>query len=382
MSIAKRFFFLVLAFSFFNTQAQYLLDQGEDIDHDNYDLINYSFGSKTIDDLKDIKDPQAKKGLPIKTDVLSMIKLHTIPKSQGRRGTCTMFSSVGILEHLLIKNEFYNSEEIDLSEEYMEYIIMKDKITEGSSTSKNMKAILEYGFVHEDTWPYVGFKWLSLDDFPIARATCGHLEGFDDLLASCLWGHRDPRLFNMTISELRNFDPEFIPIRHEGYSHAKKYAKSLYRHRNSYKLKYTSSVKKLLAKGQSVIMGTKLYYASWNSSKTATLEIQERDKEKFYQGIVTYPEPGSRDRLISGEKGGGHSIIIVGYDDEKIVHSRMMMEDGTWKEFSYKGVYYFKNSWGTKGFGKNNDIEGHNYPGYGMITQKYAHEFGRFFQVN
>ncbi len=363
-------FILTLNFSYASAEVEY----------DNFDLKTYDFGAPTIDDLSGVN----KNNLPSKTDILAMIDLQTIPKSQGKRGTCTMFSSIGILEHLMIKKGYFGKDEIDLSEEYMEYIIMKDKTTEGSSTSKNMKAILESGFVFEETWPYIGLKWLTLDDHPLARPRCGHfdLPGLEDFLASCLWGHRDPTLYDMSVADLLVKDKDFFVIRNEANKNRDKYQGRLFKYRNSYKLKYTSSVKKLLSKGQSVIMGLKLYYGSWNSSKTTTLEIQERDKEKFFQGIVTYPEVGTRDRRISGEKGGGHSVVLVGYDDDKVVTSRMQMEDGSWKEFTYKGVYYFKNSWGVKGFGKNNDIEGKNLPGYGMITQKYAHEFGRFFQVN
>ena len=55
------------------------------------------------------------------------------------------------------------------------------------------------------------------------------------------------------------------------------------------------------------------------------------------------------------------------------------MEDGTWKEFSYRGVYYFKNSWGLRVSGRDFKLQGKNFPGYGMITQKYAHELGTFY---
>lgn len=322
------------------------------------------------------------KSYPIRSDIEELISLQTPVKSQGRRGTCTMFTTIGVLEHVLIRKGYYSVSEIDLSEEYMEYIIMKDKQSEGSSTSRNFKAVYKYGFVTEKTWPYVGQKWLDVDDFTISRQTCGHLVSKPVLLKSCLLGHRDPRLLAMNKRELRNFDPEFISIKTEAYDLRDRYLPELFKKRKSHKLKYVSSVKKLLLDGQAVIMGTKLYYGSWNSSKTTKLDIQERDKEKFYQGIVTYPEKGSRDRRISGEKGGGHSIIIVGYDDSKVVHSRMQMEDGSWKNFTYKGVYYFKNSWGTRGFGKKFELNGKSYKGYGMITQKYAHEFGSFFQVN
>jgi hypothetical protein len=302
-------------------------------------------------------------------------------RSQKSRGTCTMFTTIGMVEHLLVKKGTFTVDEIDLSEEWMEYIMMKDRQKEGSSTSKNLRAVLKYGVVHEGTWPYLGKKWEELSDDPLAEIRCGHLTKQAQLLQSCLLGHRDPRLLQMSQFDLEQFDPAFISIKAEAQQLKSELIDGLYQKRKSYILKRTSQIKSLLAKGVPLIMGTKLYYGSWNSKKTEILDIQKRDKSKWYAGIVSYPEPGSRDRRISGEKGGGHSVIIVGYDDDKEVTSRMLMEDGTWKEFTYRGVYYFRNSWGVRGQGKRFEIDGKPYPGYGMITQKYAHEFGTFYHV-
>ncbi len=324
--------------------------------------------------------------LPSKSDIHGLIGLQTAVKSQGSRGTCTMFTAIGMVEHLLIRKQGFLPVELDLSEQWMEYIIMKDKLTEGSSTSKNMRAILDMGVVYEKTWPYSRKKWPSLDeDFPqinIAKKTCGHLVVLPKYLKSCLLGQRDPRLFTMSDYDIAQIDPDFIPIRKESIYLRDTLVSNLFKRKKSYKSRDLNKIKQWLNDGKSVIMGTKLYYGSWNSKKTITHEIQERDKSKWYAGIVGYPEIGTRDRRISSVKGGGHSMILVGYDDDVIVETKMQMEDGSWKEFEYKGVYYFKNSWGVKGFGKKFKLDGVSYPGYGMITQKYAHEFGRFFYID
>lgn len=324
-----------------------------------------------------IDDLHEKTDLPTKSDTHSLIALQTSVKSQKSRGTCTMFTSIGMLEHLWIKERGAAST-IDLSEEWMEYIIMSSKQTEGSSISKNIKAMLKNGYVLESTWPYLGKRWRELSDSPLAMERCSHLEAMK--LQSCLLGHRDPDFLTMDSVLLEQRDFEFYKIKSEGLGNISK-VNSLIKKKKSYRLKKLSQVKTLLADGVALIMGTKLYYGSWNHSKTDKLEIQKREKSKWYEGIVTYPEVGSKDRRISFEQGGGHSLIIVGYDDEKIVQSRMQMEDGTWKEFTYKGVYYFKNSWGVRGSGKRFVLDGIKYPGYGMITQKYAHEMGTFFHI-
>jgi len=314
------------------------------------------------------------------SNIENVIGKQTGVKSQGKRGTCTMFTAIGLIESYLISNGLFPSS-LDLSEEWMEYIIMKDKESEGSSTSSNLKEILYSGVVHEITWPYVGQKWLALDDFEISALTCSHLEKNASLLKKCLLGHRDPTLYDMPVSKLRTLDPEFEVIRDEAFLLRDNYIKDLYPRKKSYRVKSTSDIRNILVNNHAVVMGTKLYYGAWNSSKVDTFDIQPRDKSSWYSGIVGYPEPGSRDRDISAVNGGGHSILIVGYDDNVIVKTKALMTDGTTKEFTYKGVYYFKNSWGVKGFGKKFSLNNRSYPGYGMITQKYAHEFGTFYSI-
>jgi hypothetical protein len=52
------------------------------------------------------------------------------------------------------------------------------------------------------------------------------------------------------------------------------------------------------------------------------------------------------------------------------------------KKFKRKGVYYFKNSWGASTWGKEFEIDGKNYPGYGMILQVHAHSHGQFYRLS
>jgi C1A family cysteine protease len=103
--------------------------------------------------------------------------------------------------------------------------------------------------------------------------------------------------------------------------------------------------------------------------------------DHWAQGIIGHPEPGSLDREKSSEKPAGHSVLVVGFDDNKIVKKKIQMADGTSKMFTYKGVYYIKNSWGTESFGSEFEVDGVNYPGYGMIVQKHANQDGSFFAL-
>lgn len=315
------------------------------------------------------------KGLPLKNDVEQIVSLMTSVKSQKSRGTCTIFSTTGLLEAMMIKNGLAGKD-IDLSEEWLEYIIMTQKTDEGSSVSKNIKKLRFFGHVNETTWPYLGVKWQSLDDHPLARTRCGHLSG--DPLLSCFWGHRDPSLLRSSDAVVLSKDSEFYDIREEARTFIKNYdLRKRIPKQSNYRIP-KEEVKKKLALGTPVIAGIKLYYGSWNHSKTDKFDIQPRQKKIWYKGIVGFPEPGSKDRRICNERGGGHSIVLVGYDDTVEVKGRLLMDDGNWKETTYKGVYYFKNSWGVRGFGRDFELNGRKLPGYGMITQKYIHELGTF----
>jgi len=320
--------------------------------------------------------------LPPRNDVMSSIAKQSPVKRQRSRGTCTIFTTTNYLEYIFFTKEGHHP---DFSEEWLEYLIMRNKQTEGSSITPNMKAIFNHGIVKESDWPYIGQNWLKPENQHLGKEKCSHLEDQITLWTSCLLGHRDPRLLEATEDELTNqsndlYDPEFLTIRRRA-TESSQNIRSYVRRIKSYKLKRVSEVKNYLSQGIPLIMGIKLYYGSWNHAKTDRFEIQPRDKSKWYAGIVGYPEPGSKDRKICDVRGGGHSLIIVGYDDEKMIKTRMLMENGEWKEFSYKGVYYFKNSWGTRGSGRDFELNGSGLPGYGMITQKYAHELGRWYLI-
>jgi hypothetical protein len=89
------------------------------------------------------------------------------------------------------------------------------------------------------------------------------------------------------------------------------------------------------------------------------------------------------DRAHSGDQPAGHSVLIVGYDDNYTITTQQLMEDGTTKTFTYKGAYFFKNSWGTTNFGVTfqTSAQAPIHGGYGAMTEKYAEEFGQFFQL-
>ena len=76
-----------------------------------------------------------------------------------------------------------------------------------------------------------------------------------------------------------------------------------------------------------------------------------------------------------------HSVLLIGYDDTVSVTYKRLMKDGTTKEVTRTGVFYFKNSWNKQKFGKTFKLGKKKIPGFGMIVQDYA-AMGQFFVMS
>jgi hypothetical protein len=308
-----------------------------------------------------------------------IIATQTAVKAQGSRGTCSIFSAVALLESLLVAN-YGLSPELDLSEEWLEYTLMYYRTSDGSFSSTNFLKLASVGVPREASLPYIGEDWTKEPMFGLAQERCGRFNGTH--LTSCLLGHRDPELIKKSDSELLNrssqfYDPEFQAARREAARFRDQF---IHLSNEPMQVGYIDEIKSRLNSGQPLTLDIDFYYGAWNHRKAPDIGI-ERNMRHWGQGIVGYPERGSIDLARSHESPAGHSVVIVGYDDNRVVQVRVPMSDGSTREFSYRGVYYFKNSWGTDGFGANFQLQGSSYPGYGMITQKYAHEYGTFTQM-
>jgi hypothetical protein len=316
--------------------------------------------------------------LSVRSDTSATIERQTPVKAQGQRGTCSIFSATAMLEAALVRERGLDTK-LDLSEEWLEYLIMRQTASEGSTSDRNFRAFSQQGTVEEEYMPYIGETWESLAD-GLARERCGTLSGFD--LSACLLGHRNPNLLGADERELENprsplFDKEFLAAR----TRAREFrAKFLDRVSTDYYVSSNDEVRLLLQQGVPVTLDIDFYYGAWNHRVGPTIGI-ERDETAWARGEVGYPEPGSVDRAKSHQKPAGHSVVLVGYDDEATLTTRVRMSSGRYKTFTYKGVYYFKNSWGTGNFGAEREIDGKLRDGYGAITYKYAHEYGGFYKL-
>ncbi|MBT3980314.1 MAG: C1 family peptidase [Bacteriovoracaceae bacterium] len=317
------------------------------------------------------------------SDTTSLISKQTLVKSQIARGTCSIFSATAMAESMLvIKRGFANT--VDLSEEWLEYLAMKGKTGDGSHSYRNFNLLKRYGSPMESSLPYIGQEWKETTNFPLQKERCDRLKEFagTNFYKSCLLGHRDEKLIQTSDQELSNpeskfYDLQFLNARTEA---AQLRDQEFIMTGGYYSVYSTYQVKGLLRQGIPLTLGITFYYGAWNHRYSDKYLIG-RDYNNWIKGIVGYPEAGSKDAVESPKHPAGHSILIVGYDDNKVVTTKVKMENGEEKEFTYKGVYYFKNSWGTAEFGREFSLENESHPGYGMITYKYAHEHGGFYQL-
>lgn len=280
-----------------------------------------------------------------RSDLAALIGLQTPVKSQGGRGTCSIFSAAGEVESLL---KIRDGKVHDLSENYLEYLVMsrvKSYPSEGSDTQWNIPAFQRFGAIFESTWPYETNDWtsneISSSEKSKAQQTCGHLSGKNH--AACLLSHMDPK------------DDKFA-------DEAEKVAREL----KTAELRYESldnqnEIRRALDNNEPLILGVSFFYKAWNHRKMEEYGLGKRNMTAWGKGIVSTPTQA--DLQVAQQHPAGHSIVIVGYDDAK-------------------RVYYFKNSWGTGSFGATSDLLGAgSTDGYGSITYDYAHHYGNFHRV-
>jgi len=295
------------------------------------------------------------------------------------RGTCSIFSAVAMCESLLILGGDVDTR-IDYSEEYLQYVISPGKSTSGSRSSDNIPAMAKYGLPMETQFPYIGDEWPTVNYNQLSMLRCGKVPALYQ--PSCLVGHRDTRLITATDAQLADpqnsmYDPELLKARTGAYLMQKSLLFNVSKTTYLYSM---NDVFALLNDGIPVLMDISFYYGAWNHRTASDFGIN-RNMSQWYGGIVTFPEPGSLDRKLSPTEPAGHSVLIVGYDREIVIENSVQMTDGTIKNFTYPGAFIFKNSWGTTSFGNQFSYGGRVYPGYGMITEKYASAFGSFFQM-
>ncbi len=293
---------------------------------------NVNEGAPANDSLPD--DNKADAQYPAKFELADQSPV----KSQGSRGVCSIFSATAQVENLYIKAGM-PVEEADFSEQYLQWaaknLVGSFRNTEGSSSDANLRAVVRFGTVAEDVWPYESAPWTAAND-----AEC---TGGENLPTKCYTNGEPPA----AVETAAKF----------------KLPSSRWINTNSIKAHMTS-------KKTGVNVGMTFFYQSWNHRRS-TLPVSN---DLWRKGIVTYPN--GDDKTISLEKRAGHAIHLIGWDDDLTAPMRdkdgNVLKDAQGNDRVEKGFWLFKNSWGTASFG----VDHPTGPGYGWISYRYVQEYG------
>lgn len=307
-----------------------------------------------------------------KSNLRAMLPYVSEVKDQKGRNTCTIQTTIAMLETYYIKHARQN---INLSEEWLQYLAAVTNQSggaKGSMVQTDVNNALRWGVPTEATLPYTYGEWKGKEKS--ASDMCGHLANQSNKLAytRCLYGKFPANYISMTDANLESQPggSKFASARTE--------AKDMRSFFSTLRPRVISknNLKAQLDANKSVALEVNLFHGSWNTA-VASQKGMRRDNKLYKNGIVTYPEVGSLDRKISPTLGNRHAVQIVGYDDDVEVTYTINMEDGKSKTFKRKGVYIFKNSWGTRDFGRNFTYDKMRIRGFGMILQDHVHEFGK-----
>jgi hypothetical protein len=309
-------------------------------------------GSEPIDDpeLTDVDILLA--GAPDKADLVDektdlivpkaysdLVQYQSSVKSQGSRGLCSIFATTAFAEHLYIKEGTHTDP--DFSEQYLQWSakfeVESFPNSAGSCAHYNLQAINQYGTVAEEYWTYEPYKWDISHD-----VAC---DGSDTQPTRCYTNGEPPRTarnaqkFNLPRARWVSSQPDSI----------KAY---------------------MINKGLGVQCGLTFFYQAWNHRRSPL----PTNRDYWNKGYVL--SPNQKDEEASLEKRVGHSILLVGWDDDleaqKVDEEGNPMEDARGDPIMEKGFFLFKNSWGTGSFGQDNP----HGNGYGWIAHSYVGKWG------
>jgi subtilisin-like proprotein convertase family protein/C1A family cysteine protease len=292
------------------------------------DLDSIFEGAPTNDEL-----PEDGKFDAVYPATFDLVDYQSPIKSQGRRGVCSIFATVALMESLYLLEGSIDTP--DFSEQFLQWSVKIEvgafTETEGSNSRNNLRAISRYGIVNESVWPYEPSGWSTSDD------------------ASCT-GTDEP------VQCYTNGDPSASMLEE------KRWMLPAGRYVNS----STRSIKAFMTENnQPVVAGLTFFYQSWNHGSSA-LKV---NKDYFSEGYVL--APNAQDKEESLKKRAGHGILLVGWDDDleipTVDGTGNVINDAEGDPIMDKGFFIIKNSWGTSGFG----IRSKFGPGYGYISYKY-----------
>ncbi len=296
------------------------------------DIDALTDGAPSNDELGE--EAKADETFPAQFD--DLVEKQSPVSDQGRRGICSIFSTVGLMEHLYILNE--DKPNPEFSEQHLQWSTKKElgrfTNTSGSNAQVNLQAISQVGVVEEDVWPYESTPWGPSD----------HEECEGDNRPTICYTNGNP-------------DDEVLDAPHYSLPGGRFISTR------------TRDIKAhMYNQGQAVVTGGDFFYQAWNHGAS---DLPTNDEYRR-QGYVLYPN--EVDKETSLEDRVGHSFLLVGWDDEleveRVDENGEVKTDEDGEPITEQGFFIFKNSWGTGGWGSDNP----HGDGYGFISYQYVED--------
>lgn len=231
-------------------------------------------------------DESLLKDLPKIVDLSSDM---TSVKNQDARGTCTFFSTLGLVEGTIKKDL---GKDVNFSEEYLNYAAKKIGYytnVEGSTVTSNIRAIANNGLILERDWAYQS-SWFG------KSLPCEKYKSTDSSAPAFCYSHNKPNK-KAAASVINATGIVFSTLS-----------------------KDTSDMIRFLAEQKRpLVMSVTVNFNGWPNS-----------------GETTYNEELRQECLDKPSDCGGHSILVTGYDMDK-------------KVFFFKNSW--GKEWGQNGYG-------------------------------
>ena len=278
----KKIIFTILTFSTILTSC------GQKNSFNNNDKFESKIVLSAFSDLisKSSLDESLLKDLP---KIIDLSGDMSPVKNQADRGTCTIFTTIGLVEGTIKKDLGI---EVNLSEEFMNYSSKQHgrfESTEGSAISENVKAINLDGMILEEDWSYQA-SWFR-KGFP-----CADYQATNKMAPKICFSHNNAN----TLALDRKIDPKNIKF--------------------NVLNKNTNEIIKFLATNKRpLVMSVNVNFNGWPTT-----------------GVTDYNEKLREECITSPSNCGGHSILVTGYDMEK-------------REFLFKNSW--GKAWGKNGYG-------------------------------
>ncbi|MBT8495073.1 MAG: C1 family peptidase, partial [Deltaproteobacteria bacterium] len=231
-------------------------------------------------------------------------------QSQGRRGVCSIFSTVALMEHLYIAEGFIT--EPDFSEQYLQWSakfeVFSFPNSSGSNAGVNLQAISRFGIPEESAWPYEIEQWGEDDD-----AEC---DGEDEQPTRCYTNGAPPQ---------EALDAEKFHLPSSRWLHPLDIKNHIHSEKTG------------------VVVGLTFFYQSWNHRKSEL----PTNSDYWDEGYVLYPNADDEEISTQEDKRAGHSILLIGWDDDleiqKVDKDGNKVVDANGEPVVEKGFYIFKN---------------------------------------